>query len=247
MRKIFIQIIILLFLACSFSAQAQVPCLINYQGRLTDSDGKLIEEKKEITFKIFNDLISENPLWSETYAEVDVRGGIFSVLLGTQTSLNDLLFNEAYFLEIIVDGETMGPRQQITSVGYAIKAKTADSADYANNAQTAKVADTIADATLLFPKGGIILCKNSCPAGYARVGALDGKFLVGGSSYNPAAGGSNTKTITTGNMPDHSHGMSHNHNIIVTRSGPLRGGLLMSDGVKAIEKSGLVSNYSGNT
>ena len=59
------------------------------------------------------------------------------------------------------------------------------------------------------PSGAVIIWTGaSCPAGYTRVSALDGKFLVGGASYNAAAGGSDSISGTTGSGGNHSHSIS---------------------------------------
>jgi len=69
--------------------------------------------------------------------------GVFSVLLGSVTSLS-LGFDEPYYLEIKVGNEVMSPRQRIASVGYAFRAKEADSAI---RVEEAKVKATSTDSS----------------------------------------------------------------------------------------------------
>jgi hypothetical protein len=141
-------------------------------------------------------------LWQGTY-NVTVQKGIFSVLLGDISDaphdFRNLAFDKPYFLLIKVGGEVMSPRQQITSAGYAIRAEKADLATNAASAQRADVATTLSDVSNLVPRGAIIMCKGSCPTGYARVSELDGRFLVGGVNYVPAAGGNNAHAHATSN------------------------------------------------
>lgn len=56
------------------------------------------------------------------------------------------------------------------------------------------------------PSGLIAMFDTDCPSGWTRVSALDGKFLVGGASYNSAAGGNDSITLAEANLPSHTHG-----------------------------------------
>ena len=80
------------------AAQADIPHLINYQGKLTDSNGKPIEGTKSVTFRIYDAESGGSPLWTETQRVTPTKG-IFNVLLGSTNSLN-LPFDTDYWLEI---------------------------------------------------------------------------------------------------------------------------------------------------
>ena len=101
---------------------AAVPHLINYQGRLTDSSGVPLNGSYNLTFRIYDAETAGSLLWQEAHSGVVIQKGIFSILLGSVTDLS-LAFDRPYFLEIVVAGEVMNPRQRITSVGYAITAE----------------------------------------------------------------------------------------------------------------------------
>lgn len=107
---------------------AEVPHLINYQGRLTDSSSVPLNGSYAITFRIYDAESAGTMLWEETNTGVVIQKGIFSVLLGSVANLN-LAFDKPYFLEIKIGAEVMSPRQRITSAGYAIRAEKADSAE----------------------------------------------------------------------------------------------------------------------
>jgi len=115
------------------TAEAAIPHLINYQGRLTDTSGRPLEGAYEITFRIYDAEAAGNLLWEETHTGMVIENGIFSVLLGSVTNLN-LAFDIAYFLEIKVGQEVMSPRQRMASSGYAIRAEKAEGAILAENA-----------------------------------------------------------------------------------------------------------------
>jgi len=115
---------------------AEVPHLINYQGKLADADGASITGTKSITFRIYNVSSGGVPLWQETQS-VTADKGIFNVLLGAVTDLN-LAFDEPYYLAIKVESDAeMSPRQRITSSGYALNAKNAENAIEAQHAADA--------------------------------------------------------------------------------------------------------------
>lgn len=87
------------------------------------------------------------------------------------------------------------------------------------------------------PRAVILWLGDKCPQGYIRVSALDGRFLVSDSTYNPAAGGSNTKDIS------HTHsGASHTHTF--TTGGPSSTHGVLSDGSSVASN---VHTHSGVT
>jgi hypothetical protein len=104
---------------------AEVPHLINYQGRFTDTAGAPLNGSYNLTFRIYDAETAGNLLWEETQTGIVINKGIFAVLLGSVTNLN-LTFDKPYFLEIKVGNEVMSPRQRITSAGYAIRAENAE-------------------------------------------------------------------------------------------------------------------------
>lgn len=142
-------------MACGFmpEVRAEIPRLINYQGKLTDQAGAPLDGAYELTFRIYDDVTAGNLLWQESHSGVVITQGIFSVMLGSQESLG-LAFDIPYYLEIKVGDEVMTPRQQITSVGYAIHAATADSAQTVTSAVNAdKLSNKTYDSTELKPFG----------------------------------------------------------------------------------------------
>jgi len=119
---------------------AEIPRLLNYQGKLTDQQNKPVTDGTySVTFMIYDVETAGVPLWTETQ-QVTVSKGIFSVLLGGVTPLN-LAFDKAYFLEIKVGTEVMSPRQRIASAAYAFRADAANqaqNADKINNIQASQ-------------------------------------------------------------------------------------------------------------
>lgn len=113
----------ILLLAMSVVLWAEAPTTINYQGYLKDSSGNAITGSKSITFNLYTVSTAGSAIWTSTKT-ITVTDGIYSTVLGDTAVLTGLNFDAQYYLGINVasDGE-MTPRQPLTSVAYAIKAK----------------------------------------------------------------------------------------------------------------------------
>src|SRR3989338_11633640 len=97
---------------------AEVPQLITYQGRLSEATGTPLTGTHTIVFRLYDAEQGGNKLWEETHTITVARedNGIFSVVLGSLTSLSELNFNQPLWLTMAVDGDSeMTPRQRVTS------------------------------------------------------------------------------------------------------------------------------------
>ncbi|MCP4566449.1 MAG: hypothetical protein GY841_02580 [FCB group bacterium] len=122
------------------SINAEVPQLINYQGRLTNPEGEPLDTTVSITFTIYDDSTGGVAKWSETYASVVVSDGLFYVLLGSVSPIIDSVFNnpERYLGIIVGTDPEMSPRTRFTSAAYAYNAESShwnvsESMLYTNN------------------------------------------------------------------------------------------------------------------
>ncbi|GEM_PF-4533473 len=123
-----------LFAAIMFAmiaAHAQtVPPLVNYQGMLTDSEGKPLTGTKKITFNLYDSTVAVASVWGpQIFENVPLINGMFNVILGTADTsgrpLADAFGAKDRYLGITVDGKEILPRQQILSTPFAIKAEQA--------------------------------------------------------------------------------------------------------------------------
>jgi len=107
---------------------AEIPKKINYQARLTDPlSGEPLAGSYEMEFRLFDAGEDGSLLWSETQT-VDVDSlGIVSAVLGSDTE-SGRAFDEAVWLEVVVEGEVLTPRREIVSVPFAFHAAISDSA-----------------------------------------------------------------------------------------------------------------------
>ena len=115
----------MLYALCAMQVFPAVPGKLNYQGKLTDNQGDLITGTKEIDFALFTDAASSFAVWTESHVGVQVTNGLFNVVLGTANDLSSSFENyDSLYLEIGVEGETLSPRQEMASAGYALKAQS---------------------------------------------------------------------------------------------------------------------------
>lgn len=116
-------VIATLILWCTMS-YAQVPALIRYQGQAVDEQGVPLEGPYDVTFRIYDAATGGTVEWEERHEDVALRGGHFSVLLGSVTPLDGMDWDEPCWLAVQVNGEhELEPRQRITSVPTAIAAE----------------------------------------------------------------------------------------------------------------------------
>jgi hypothetical protein len=178
------------------TAAFAVPKTINYQGRLSDSEGVPVNGTVSMTFAIYNAPTGGELLWSETQSSVTVTDGAFSVALGSVT-LFTVTFDEEYYLGVKVGGDAeMTPRAALVSVPYALRAKEADSVG-ASSVTSSKIEDgAIVDADIS-PTANISASKIN------RTG-LDADLLDGQDStaFAASAHGHTGADITSGTVAD---------------------------------------------
>jgi len=134
----------------SGSVYAELPSLVNYQGKLSDTaTGKPVTGTRTMVFELWDSPLGGARLgtFSETQT-VTVTNGIFSVIIGAYTP-GGIEAPEGVFviyLSVRVEGEELLPRPQVLPVpfsffaDYAGGAERAEQADFANSADEANYA-----------------------------------------------------------------------------------------------------------
>jgi len=139
----------LIVVVVGFSAGA-VPQLINFQGRLTNSEGVPVEGVKAMVFEFYGTEAGPDLLAGFSEAQdVTVTKGVFNVVVGSATpgGVPEVIFeNASVYLSVTVEGEELTPRRQVVSAPYAYLASVADSAYYADEAGHAVDADNAGHA-----------------------------------------------------------------------------------------------------
>jgi hypothetical protein len=115
------------------SASAEVPHMVNYQGKLTTASGGCVNDTVQMTFSIYPDTLGSPADWTETQNDVIIREGVFNVLLGSAISIpSSVLDGSIKYLGVQVESDPeMTPLKPMISVAYAYRSNEADTADYA--------------------------------------------------------------------------------------------------------------------
>lgn len=101
----------------STAVVAEVASGINYQGRLTSPGGAPLNGTYTMRFLVYDADVGGSALWDSGDLNVSVENGLFNVKLGVDQADFD---GQALWLSIIVDGETLSPRQEILPAPYAL-------------------------------------------------------------------------------------------------------------------------------
>jgi|GEM_PF-4525095 len=168
------RMILMFLILCLIGGLSEaVPMKMNYQGRLTNSDGNPLSGDYNIQFKIYDVESGGSALWTEDHSGVPVSNGIFNVVLGDNTSLESSDFTDGgqrwLGINVAGDGE-MIPRRKIVSVAYSINADMLDGHEWseipAGGDYVAKAGDTMTglltvDAGMLVPANDVIYFKDT--------------------------------------------------------------------------------------
>jgi hypothetical protein len=180
---------------------ASVSSGISYQGRLTDPGGVPLDGTYTMRFVIYDNGVAGSSLWDSGNVNVAVEKGLFNVQLGVdQASFN----GQGLWLSIIVDGETLSPRQEILPAPYALSLRPG----------TDIVGDSIsaADAILASyaPATGTALYADA-NGGAGLFGESEDSYGVWGSSNNSWGGyftsdGGHGIRVDSGGADHYDHG-----------------------------------------
>ena len=221
MRSSLTVLTVVMILAAASVAFADVPTMINYQGRLTDGAGAPLDTTVSMEFAIYDDSTGGVLEWAEAHPSVTVEGGTFSIVLGEAVPIDDGVFNQPdRWLGITVGSDPeLSPRTQLVSVGYAHRVSTVDgSTGGIISGDVSIQSDLDVDGDLRVTGKATIGTghtntgdhafvageSNSAVAAYVTIGggianSGDGSFsTVGGGLYNTAGSGGPADAATVG-------------------------------------------------
>lgn len=123
-----------------------IPETFNYQGFLREADGSLTTGTKNITSKIYAVPTGGTAIHTEEFANVNVRDGLFNIVIGDATPLGTTFNTAPLYIGISVDGTELIPRERVHGVPWAIRATKAQEANYATSAGSANSATNATNA-----------------------------------------------------------------------------------------------------
>ena len=114
-------VLLALVLPTTPGVQAQTLDGFTYQGYLLNGDGNPVDGTVNLALRLYETTSGGDVLWSETQTDVVVSEGIFSVRVGSVASLDAVLFGEALWLGVSVNGGSeLVPRTALGSAPRAL-------------------------------------------------------------------------------------------------------------------------------
>jgi len=113
--------LVALILLCCCSINAAVPNEITYQGRLKEY-GQAITGTRTMCFKIYDAATDGHEKWSSGNTSVTITNGLFSKILSPSLDWR----GRDYYIETIISGKILAPREKITAQIYALHSQTAE-------------------------------------------------------------------------------------------------------------------------
>jgi hypothetical protein len=122
---------VLLLLLFPLTTTAAFTKQINYQGKLTNSVGSAVANGAyDMEFKLYTASTGGSAIWTESRNganQVTVTSGLFSIMLGSVSSLEAVDFNQPLYLSIKINSDLeMSPRKVLGAVSNAFNSEKFD-------------------------------------------------------------------------------------------------------------------------
>ena len=166
-----------ILLAGVFSLHAEVPSLINYQGRLTDGFGNPVNGTRTMTVRIYDAPTGGSLTYEESIGQVSVINGTYRFCFGGEGDGVLAVLSGEDYLAVTINGAEQSARTQLLAVPFSLRAKTSETSADARMAiemlASAGLVNSNFRPEMLWIQGGTLATSN----------ALDGtdvsNFLIG--------------------------------------------------------------------
>jgi hypothetical protein len=188
----------------AFAAQ-NVPLTLTQQGRLLDNTGVAVDGVQlTFTFTLYTAATGGAGIWTENQS-ITPDKGYFSAKIGDTTAFPSTIFDGSrgtLYLGIKIGSDAeMAPRQELTSVPFALLALNAASATHAASADTATSATSATSANTALTAGSAMTASSATNASHATVAdtvsSISGNFSVKYVSQLGSSAGAPTAAQTT--------------------------------------------------
>ncbi|MEE9442702.1 MAG: hypothetical protein V3V99_08540 [candidate division Zixibacteria bacterium] len=193
-----ISILVLAVVLASMSF-AQIPQIINYQGRLTDTGGEPVPDGPYlINFVLYSGEASDDTLWFSGQQSIQVTDGLFSYQLGSNNPLPSDFFGPGSepFLGVTIESDPeISPRTRITSAAFSWHSHTSDTAGVARVATLAQDLSCYHCVSTADIDDGCINAAKIAPGAVNSDKIQDGTIRFGDIGTNGAAEGEVMKMV----------------------------------------------------
>ncbi len=128
--------VILPFFTVSTGHAAPETVLISYQGLITNSEGKPLEEGEyKIYFSLYRDNAGSELVWANTGQAVKIMNGQLNCMIGVTNELPAIVFDKSYPLWLSVrinDDKPLQPMTKLVMSPYAVRSIYSDTAQFAH-------------------------------------------------------------------------------------------------------------------
>jgi formylglycine-generating enzyme required for sulfatase activity len=153
---------------------AQVPSLINYQGRLTDGSGSPVSGNRTMAVRLYDAGSGGNMTYAETIGTVSVANGTYSFQFGASGNGIVSVLSGQDYLALTVNGTEETTRTRLLAVPFALKAKESETSADAQQLRAELVA-----AGVLAPANMVIVAGGTLPQGSGIAGQIVATFQIG--------------------------------------------------------------------
>lgn len=116
---------------------AQNDPTISIQGTLKNSQGQIVQDGSyPVIFRLYHQASGGTPQWEEQ-ASIQVAGGVYSHMLGSQNALDPSVFSLPVWLGVSIENFELSPRTPFSYSPYSFSVQNAQHAITADHAATA--------------------------------------------------------------------------------------------------------------